>query len=88
MKEVYCFQEVSTDIAQGEKVSFPFHPVIYVTLVRKSRESQEITATIELCLYTSDDCIAIVEQTFETIQAVLNAFDLPDHVELFEMVEE
>jgi len=49
MKEVYCYQEISTDIAQDEKVACTFHPVAHVTVVRKNLESQAITATLELC---------------------------------------
>jgi len=86
MKEVYSYQEISTDISQGENVAFTFHPIVHVALVRKSLESQAITATIEV--YIGDECFGIFEQEYVSIQAVLNAFDLPDHVELFEIVEE
>lgn len=36
MRELYCYQEVSTEIAEGETVTFTIHPTVHVTAVQKS----------------------------------------------------
>ncbi len=86
MKEVYAYQEVIDDIAQGEKVTFTMHPNLHVTAVRKSLDSQTITATLEICV--SEYAIGEFTMGFSSIETLLAAFDIADHEEIFEMVGE
>ncbi len=83
MKEVYSYQEIKTDIAEGEKVAFTAHPVLYVTAVRNSLESESITATFEISI--GSYVIGEFTQEFDTIEKLLDAFDIADHEELFEL---
>jgi hypothetical protein len=86
MKEVYAYQEVSTDIAEGEAVTFTIHPTLHVTAVRKSRGSLTITATLEICIgeYAIGECT----MEFSSMETLLAAFDIADHHEIFEVVGE
>ena len=46
MKEVYCYQEVESEIAQGETVAFTVHPTLLVRAVKNNLESEVITVTM------------------------------------------
>lgn len=84
MKEVYSYQEVSTEIGQGEKVAFTAHPVLYVTAVRKSLESEAIAVTFEIGI--GSYVIGEFTSEYKTFAALLDAFDIADHEEIFELL--
>ena len=86
MKEVYCFQEVETEIRTGEAVTFTIHPTLHVTAVRTNLDSQAITATLEIMI--GEYAIGEFTQEFSSIETLLAAFDIADHVEIFEVVGE
>ena len=82
MKEVYSYQEIKTDIAEGEKVTFTAHPVLYVTAGRKSLESETITVTFEIGI--GSYVIGEFTSEYDSIEQVLDAFDIADHEEIWE----
>ena len=86
MKEVYCYQEVESDIAQGETVAFTVHPTLLVRAAKKNLESEVITVTYELCI--SADSIGVFTSEFPTIESLLDTFDIADHEEIWEVVGE
>jgi hypothetical protein len=85
MKEIYCYQEIATDIAQGEQVTFRLPLTVSVTARRQSEASETITATLELGL--GGEVIACSSE-FATIDRLLYAFDIADHEEIFEVLGE
>jgi hypothetical protein len=86
MKEVYAYQEVLDEIAQGEKVTFTLHPTLHVTAVRKSLDEQTIIATLEICI--GEYAIGEFPMEFSSMETLLAAFDIADHVEIFEVLGE
>lgn len=62
MKEVYCYQEVESDLAQGETVAFTVHPTLLVRAAKKNLESEVIIVTYELCI--GSDSIGIFTSEF------------------------
>ena len=86
MKEVYSYQDIKTDIAEGGTVAFTAHPTAYVTAIRKDRDSETITATFELCI--GSYVIAEFTCEFPNIEKLLDAFDIADHEEIWEVLGE
>lgn len=86
MKEVYAYQEVIDDIAQGEAVTFTLHPTLHVTAGRKTPDEQTITATLTICL--GEYAIGEMTCEYSSFEVLLETFDIADHVEMFEVVGE
>lgn len=84
MKEVYSYQEIKTDVDQGEKVGFTAHPTVYVTAVRKSPESETIVVTFEIGI--GSYVIGEFTSEYDTIEKLLDAFDIADHEEIWEVL--
>jgi len=84
MKEVYSYSEIASEIAEGETVTFCLPVSIYVTARRKSTDCETITATIEFGM--GGQMIATCTSEFRDMDRLLYAFDIPDHIELFEIV--
>ncbi|MGH2495794.1 MAG: hypothetical protein ACRDIV_13935 [Ktedonobacteraceae bacterium] len=86
MKEVYAYQEVIDEIAQGEQVSFTMHPNLHVTAVRKNLNEQAIIATLTICV--GEYAIGEFTMEFSSMETLLAAFDIADHEEIFEVLGE
>ncbi len=86
MKQVYSYQEIGTLIDQGKQVAFTRILSAHITALQKSRESDEITVTIALLM--GEYVIAELETTYPRIEALLDAFDIGDLEELWEVLEE
>ena len=84
MKEIYSYQEIKTDIDQGKKVGFTAHPTVYVTAVRKSSESETIVVTFEIGI--GSYVIGEFTSEHDTIERLLDAFDIADHEEIWEVL--
>lgn len=84
MREVYSYSEIAPEIAEGETVTFCLPVSIYVTACRKSADCERITATIAFGM--GGEVIATCTSEFEDMDRLLYAFDIPDHIELFEIV--
>jgi hypothetical protein len=84
MKQVHNYQEIGTLIDQGKRVLFTCHPVARVTAVQKDRDSDIITVTLNLSI--RDTCIGIVEYEYDSILAVLEAFDVDELAEIWEVL--
>jgi hypothetical protein len=86
MKEVYCYQEVESEIAQGETVAFTVHPTLLVRAVKNNPASEVITVSYELCI--GSDSIGVFTSEFSNMESLLDAFDIADHEEIWEVVGE
>ncbi len=84
MKQVYSYQEIGTQIDQGKQGVFTCYPEARVTAVQKHPDSDVITVTIQLSI--RDTCIGILEYEYASILAVLEAFDIDDLSEIWEVV--
>ena len=84
MKEVYSYQEIGTLIDQRKPVVFTCHPVARVTAVQRHPELETITVTINLSI--RDTCIGIMENEYPSQLALLEAFDLNDLEEIWEVL--
>ncbi|HEY6541797.1 MAG TPA: hypothetical protein VIZ18_12705 [Ktedonobacteraceae bacterium] len=84
MKEVYSYSEIAPGIAEGETVTFCLPVSIYVTARRASAACETITATIEFGM--GGEVIATCTSEFADMDRLLSVFDIPDHVELFEVM--
>ena len=85
MKHVYNYQEIGTLIDQGKPVVFPCHPEARVTTLKKNRKSDIITVTLLLSI--GDTCIGIVENEYASIEMLLEAFQIDDLLEMWEVLE-
>lgn len=83
MKQVYSYQEIGTLIDQGRRVVFTCYPEARVSAIQKHRESDSVTVTITLCI--RDTCVGIVEYEYASMLAVLDAFDIDDLEEVWEV---
>lgn len=86
MIEVYAYQEVVEEIAQGETVTFILHPTVYVIAVRKNPQSEIIHVTYNVCVGAYS--IGTFESEFPTLEKLLDCFDIAAHEEVFEVVGE
>jgi hypothetical protein len=84
MKQVYNYQEIGNLIEQGKRVLFTCHPEARVTAVQKQRDSDIITVTLQISI--RDTCVGIVEDEYDSIVAVLEAFDIDDLTEIWEVL--
>ncbi len=85
MKEVYSDQEIGTLIDQRKTVAFTCHPEARVTVVQKHPDLETITVTTRLSI--QGECVGIVEYEYASILAVLEAFDIGDLSEIWEVLE-
>ena len=85
MKHVYSYQEIGHRIDEGQQVAFTSPATARVTAVQKSQESDSITVTIQF--FIRETCIGIVEYEYTSIFAVLEAFDIDDLSEIWEVLE-
>ena len=86
MKELYAYQEIVDDVAQGEIVAFDFHPNLHCRVVRKSQDEQAVIATLEICV--GEYAIGEFTMEFSSLETLLAAFDIADHEEIFEVLGE
>lgn len=85
MKTVYSYQEIGTLIDQCQKVVFTCDPVARVTAVQRHPDLETITVTIQLSI--RDTCIGIMENEYSSKLALLEAFDIDDLAEIWEVLE-
>ena len=86
MKQVYSYQEIGTLIDQGKQVAFTATVQARVTAIQKHKESDEITVSIVLLV--SEYVIAECETTYPRIDGLLDAFDIDDLAEIWEVINE
>ena len=84
MKQVYSYQEIGTLIDQGKQVAFTRTVQTHITAIQKCRENDEITVSIALCV--GEYVIAELETTYPRIEALLDAFDIGDLEEIWEVL--
>jgi len=85
MKQTYSYQEIGTLIDQRKLVAFTCYSVARVTAVQRHPDLETITVTIQFSL--RDTCVGIVEQEYSSILALLEAFDIDDLAEIWEVLE-
>lgn len=86
MKQIYRYQEIGTLIDQGRQVVFTCYPEARVSARQNHRESDTVTVTINLCI--RDTCVGIVEYEYSSMLAVLDAFDVDEQAELWQVLGE
>jgi len=86
MKQVQSYQEIGTLIDQRKTVLFPCHPEARVSAVQKHPDRETITVTIYLSI--RDTCIGIVSYEYTSMLAVLDALDIDDLDEMWEVLSE
>jgi hypothetical protein len=79
MKEFYNRTEL--ELLAAQKFTFIAHPVLYVTAGRKNVASESITATFEL--ERGQEVIGELTMQYDSIERLLDAFDIADHDEVF-----
>lgn len=85
MKEVFSYQEIGTLIDQRKPVAFTCPVLARVTAVQKHHDIATITVTLQISI--RDTCIGIVESEYTSIVAVLEAFDIDDLSEMWEVLK-
>jgi len=85
MKEVYSYLEVGTEIDQGKQVVFTCYPEVRVTCVQRDPETETIKVTLMVLI--RDNCVGILDYEFTSIQAVLDAFDINEDSEIWEVLQ-
>lgn len=86
MKTVYSYQEIAHLIEQGNQVVFTCHPEARVSTVQKHPDRETITVTIHLSI--RETCVGSVSYEYASILAVLDAFDVDEGAELWQVVGE
>lgn len=84
MKELYSYQEIQTWIRNGQAVTFLSPLRVQVTAAQKHHDTTAIHVTYVLLI--GEDALAEFVSEFETMEDLLNAFDIADHQELFELL--
>ncbi len=86
MKQVYSYQEIGTLIDQGRQVVFTCYPEARVSAVQKHPDRETITVTLNLCI--QDTCVGSISDEYASILAVLDAFDIEELSEMWEVFSE
>ena len=85
MKKLYNFQEIGTLIDQGQQASFTRHIVADVSISHPNPNSERIQAILLLSLGQYN--IGLCEIEYEDISELLEAFDIDDGEEIWEVPE-
>ena len=85
MKKGYSYQEIGTRIDQGKRVACTCYPQARVSAVQKHPENDTITVTINFSI--RDTCIGIVSDEYASMRALLDAFDIEELSEMWEVLE-
>jgi hypothetical protein len=86
MKTVYSYQEIGTLIDQRKEVMFTCYPIARVTAVQRHPDLETITVTIQLSI--RETCVGIMENEYSSILALLEAFDIDDLLEIWEVLDQ
>jgi hypothetical protein len=85
MKQVYRYQEIRPLIEQGKEVTVTCHLHAEVTVMQKRPASDTITATLHLLV--GEDVIAVVQSEYPSFVSLLDAFDIDETCEQWEVRE-
>ncbi len=85
MKQVYSYQEIGTQIDQHKNVVFTCHPEARVTAIQRHPDSDTVTITINLSI--RDTCIGIMENEYASLADLLDAFNIDDLEEIWELLD-
>jgi hypothetical protein len=85
-KTVYSYQEIGTLLDQGRQGVFTCYPEARVSALQKHPESDTVTVTLTLSI--RETCLGIVEDEYASMLAVLDAFDIEDLAEIWEVLDE
>jgi hypothetical protein len=83
-KTVNKYQEIGILIDSGKPMVFTCHPEARVT-VRQLPNEDTIKATITISI--SDTCVGIVETEYASIIDLLDAFQIDDLAEIWEVLD-
>ena len=86
MKQAYRYQEIRHLIEQGKEVTVTCHLHAEVTAMQKRPASDTITATIHLLV--GEYVIAVVESEYSSLVCLLDAFDIDETCEQWEVREQ
>ena len=86
MKTVYSYQEIGTLIDQGKQVVFTCYPQARVTAIQRHPDSDTVTVTLNLSI--RETCVGMVTNEYTSMLAILDAFDIEDLAEIWELVDE
>jgi hypothetical protein len=83
MKQVYRYTEIADLFEQGKVIKFT-HPLNVLVTAAKKQDSTTIHVTIVLLV--GEYAIGDLTIEYDSIEALLEAFDIADHQEMFELV--
>jgi hypothetical protein len=83
MKELFTYQEIGTLIDQGTSATFTRHIVARVTVTQPTPDSETVKALLLLSLRQYN--IGVVEMEYTDISELLEAFDIDDGEEIWEV---
>ena len=86
MKTLYSYPEIQHLIEQGEAVTVTCHIHAEVTAIQKRPGYDTITATIHLL--GGEYVIAVVENEYPSMVSLLDAFDIDENAEQWEVREQ
>lgn len=86
MKNVYSYQEIGTLIDQGKQVVFTCHPEVRVTAIQRQPDSDLIAVTLIVSI--GDTCVGMMENQYASIYALLEASNIGDLEEIWEVLAE
>jgi hypothetical protein len=83
MKQIYSYQEVATPFEQGRVIKFT-HPLKVLVTAAKKQDSTAIHVTFVLIV--GEYAIGEFTSEYDTMESLLEAFDIADHTEIFELL--
>ena len=86
MKEVYSYQEIAHFIENDQAVTFTRHLHVQVTAAKKHHDTETIHVT--LVLLVGEYTIGEVRYEYASMEALLDAFDISDVEEFFELLDD
>lgn len=85
MKTVHHYQEIGHVIDAGTPVAFTCYSTVYVSVQCKKPPLR--TVEIQMSIYVGDTCVGIAENTYPSMIALLEAFQIDDLAEIWEVLE-
>jgi hypothetical protein len=83
MKQVYRYTEIADLFEQGKVIKFT-HPLNVLVTAARKQENGSVHVTIVLLV--GEYAIGDMTIEYDSIEALLDAFDIADHTEIFELL--
>ena len=86
-KTIQNYQEAGHEIDSSHHVVFTCHPTARFAVYKEPWPSEQIKVTTYLTIGNQDGCVGIAEQTYASVEALLDAYQINDLYEIWEVLD-